>query len=64
MVGQLWSVTAGFGPVTALATAALANGRRIAISGGYDGTVRLWDLTTGQPIDTPLTGHNSWSAPR
>jgi WD40 repeat protein len=26
-------------------------------SGSDDGTVRLWDATTGQPIGQPLTGH-------
>jgi WD40 repeat protein len=25
-------------------------------TGGQDGTVRLWDIETGQPIGTPLPG--------
>ena len=32
------------------------DGKTLA-SGGDDGTVRLWDVATGQPIGDPLTGH-------
>jgi WD40 repeat protein len=31
------------------------DGRTLA-AGGDDGTVRLWDIETGQPIGTPLPG--------
>ena len=31
------------------------DGKRIA-SGGWDGTVRLWNADTGKPIGAPLTG--------
>ena len=27
------------------------------VSGGLDGTVRLWDVETGEQLETPLTGH-------
>ncbi|MGW0588972.1 WD40 repeat domain-containing protein [Streptosporangium sp. NPDC002607] len=38
------------------------NGRPVAVTGGGggengDGTVRVWDLTTRQPIGEPMTGH-------
>ena len=32
-------------------------GNKLA-SWGNDGTVRLWDPTTGRSIGSPLTGHN------
>jgi WD40 repeat protein len=34
------------------------DGKRIA-SGHNDGTVRLWDAATGQPLGQPLKGHSS-----
>jgi WD40 repeat protein len=30
----------------------------VAVSGGYDATVRVWDLAHGTPIGEPLTGHD------
>jgi WD40 repeat protein len=35
------------------------DGKKVA-SGLYDGTVRLWDVETGQAVRTPLTGHTDW----
>ncbi|MEU2133985.1 hypothetical protein [Streptomyces sp. NPDC018352] len=32
-------------------------GRPVAVTGSDDGTVRVWDLTTHQPVGEPLTGH-------
>lgn len=40
-----------------MATAVLPDGRPIAVTGGGDATVRIWDLVTGSPIGQPLTGH-------
>ncbi|MFJ6769900.1 hypothetical protein ACIQOV_02765, partial [Kitasatospora sp. NPDC091257] len=40
----------------AMATAVL-DGRPVAVTGGTDRTVRIWDLTTGRQIGQPLTGH-------
>jgi WD domain, G-beta repeat len=31
--------------------------RPVAVTGGWDATVRIWDLSTGTPIGAPLTGH-------
>ncbi|MGW2255775.1 hypothetical protein ACWCXH_37355 [Kitasatospora sp. NPDC001660] len=42
--------------VWAVATA-MVDGRPVAVTGDWDGTVRVWDLTTGQPVGEPLTGH-------
>jgi hypothetical protein len=38
------------GAVTALVTTRLA-GRPVAVSGGVDGTVRIWDLEDRRPVD-------------
>jgi WD40 repeat protein len=44
-----------------------ADGKRI-VSGSADGTVRIWDAQTGQPLGQPLQGHEAsvlsvaWSA--
>jgi WD40 repeat protein len=42
--------------VSAVATTTL-DGQPIAISAGWDHTLRIWDLHTHQQIGTPLTGH-------
>lgn len=44
------------GGVDAVTTAVL-DGRPVAVSSGSDSTIRIWDLTTGEPIGQPLTGH-------
>jgi WD40 repeat protein len=35
------------------------NGRPVAVTGGAEHTVRIWDLTTATPIGSPLTGHTA-----
>ena len=40
----------------ARATIFSPNGERI-VSGGADGTVRLWDTSSGVTVDKPLKGH-------
>ncbi|MFB7081104.1 hypothetical protein ACFCYO_27175, partial [Streptomyces sp. NPDC056308] len=49
-------LTGHTGAVCAVATA-VVDGRPVAVTGSVDETVRVWDLTTGQPIGEPLTGH-------
>jgi WD40 repeat protein len=44
------------GAVLAVATVR-AGGRRLAVAGGDDGTVRVWDLAAGRPVGPPLSGH-------
>ena len=34
-----------------------AGDRDVIVSGSDDGTVRVWDAATGQPVGQPLTGH-------
>ncbi|MFF0087656.1 hypothetical protein ACFYR1_49750, partial [Streptomyces canus] len=41
--------------VEAVATV-MIDDRPVAVTGGWDGTVRLWDLTTHEPVGKPLTG--------
>lgn len=38
--------------------ATVAGNRSIAVTGGEDGTVRIWDLSNGQQVGPPLTGHD------
>ncbi|MCL2781887.1 MAG: hypothetical protein FWD74_10475, partial [Actinomycetia bacterium] len=45
------------GPVNAVAFGTV-DGRPVLASGGDDGTVRLWDPATREPVGEPLTGHN------
>ncbi|MGP3975030.1 WD40 repeat domain-containing protein [Streptomyces sp. 8N114] len=39
---------------------AMVGDRAVAVTGGEDGTVRIWDLAGGRQVGPPLTGHN-WS---
>jgi KAP family P-loop domain len=48
------------GPIAAVATARLNDGRTLIISGGDDGVVRRWDAATGELVGEPLTGHPGW----
>jgi WD40 repeat protein len=44
------------GAISTLATSVVDN-RPVAVTGGTDGTVRVWDLSDGRAIGAPLTGH-------
>ena len=35
-----------------------AGDRDVIVSGSDDGTVRIWDAVTGDPVGVPLTGHD------
>ena len=37
-----------------------AGDRDIIVSGADDGTVRVWDAVTGDPVGDPLAGHDGW----
>ena len=39
---------------------ALSPDGKTIVSGGYDGTVRLWDITSGKAIGQPFTGHKDF----
>ena len=41
----------------AVAVGALPDGTPVIVSGGRDGTVRVWRLADGTPVGEPLTGH-------
>jgi WD40 repeat protein len=48
-------------PVFAVATGTL-DGRPVALSGGWDGVIRLWDARSGAALGDPLGGHEDWVA--
>ncbi|MEU6065876.1 MULTISPECIES: caspase family protein [Streptomyces] len=56
--GSARHVCVGHGRTVDAVGCAELNGRPIAVSGGWDNTVRIWDLTTGRAVGEPLTGHN------
>jgi len=41
-------------------TTAVRDGRPVAITGDGDGTIRIWDLLSGELVGTPLTGHTGF----
>jgi WD40 repeat protein len=41
-----------------VAAGTLPDGTPVIISGGDDGTVRVWRLADGTPVGEPLTGHD------
>ena len=43
--------------MNAVAVGALPDGTPVIVSGGGDGTVRVWRLADGTPVGEPLTGH-------
>jgi WD40 repeat protein len=51
-------LTGRTGSVTAVAAGALPDGTQVIISSGDDGTVRMWRLADGTPLEEPPTGHH------
>ncbi|MFI9036020.1 WD40 repeat domain-containing protein [Streptomyces sp. NPDC053726] len=49
-------ITGHEGSICAMDTATVGN-RSLAVTGGADATVRMWDLAEGVGIGAPLTGH-------
>jgi len=43
--------------VNAVAVTALPDGSLVIVSGGFDGTVRVWRLADDTPVGQPLHGH-------
>jgi WD40 repeat protein len=43
--------------VSAVAVGRLPDGTPVIVSGGNDGTVRVWRLADGTPVGEPLRGH-------
>ena len=52
-------ITEHDGPARAVALGELPDGTPVIISGGNDGTVRVWRLADGTPAGEPLRGHAS-----
>jgi hypothetical protein len=50
-------ITGHDGMVGTVAAGALPDGTPVIISGGDDGTVRVWRTADGTPVGSPLTGH-------
>lgn len=48
------------GPTSSVSAAELAAGRFVAVAGGSDGIIQLWDLSTGASFGEPLAGHTDW----
>ena len=51
-------LTGHTGGVNAVAVGALPDGTPVIVSGGGDGTVRVWRLADGTPVGEPLRGHD------
>jgi hypothetical protein len=52
-----YQVLTGHDGVEAVAFGGLPDGTPVIVSGGTDGTVRVWRLADGTPVAEPLTGH-------
>jgi len=64
---QVWNVAAGGNdgpllkhPLVYAASITTVGDRPVAVTGGHDLTVRVWDPATGEPIGPPRRGHTGW----
>ena len=48
------------GPVNAVAVGTLPTAPHVIVTGGDDGTVRIWRSADGTPVGNPLVGHIIW----
>jgi len=48
------------GPTSSVGAAEVTSGRFVAVAGGSDGVIQLWDLTTGASFGEPFIGHTDW----
>jgi WD40 repeat protein len=55
--GQTSGHISGVEAVAALISAPKSGQPALLVSGGTDGTIRLWDVSTGLPVGQPLMGH-------
>src|SRR5207253_1184093 len=51
------ALTGHTGRVVAVATAVLPEGRVVAVTGSYDVTVRVWDLSSMELVGVAVSGH-------
>ncbi|WP_353962255.1 hypothetical protein [Streptomyces sp. NBC_00654] len=57
---SLWQTLAGHTSAVSGVATGVVDSCPIAVTGGADETVRVWDPATGRHVGEPLTGHTGW----